>query len=114
MIDAEKKKGKDVTILQTAFNVFDSELTASQEIHNLAGVVIFNLIGWKANGDVRDRQAAGQSLLEGRTTLNDANFRLTQAMSDLRKSFNKWRASRIRGGISASPTDVYVEPPSTH
>ena len=75
LITAEAKKGKNVTILQDAFNVFDTEVTASNEIHNLAGVVVFNLVGWKADGGVRDRQSAGQSLLEGRTTLRDANLK---------------------------------------
>lgn len=95
LIAAEKKSGKDVTILQAAFDIFDNELTASREIHIQAGVVVFNLIGWKASGEVRDRQAAGQSILDGRTYLNDAKFRLINAMADLRKSFNKWRASRV-------------------
>jgi hypothetical protein len=110
LINAEAKKGKNVTILKDALVVFDSELTAVQEIHNLAGVVVFNLVGWKANGDVRDRQAAGQSLLEGRTTLRDANFRMTNAMAILRKSFAKWRASRI----SVPPMLDVDPPPPTH
>lgn len=103
LIAAETAAQKNVTILQDALIVFNSEVIACREIHNQAGVVIFTLIGFKASGDVRDRLVAGQSLLDGRDTLKDANFRLSLAMADLRKSFNVWRHSFIRG-IPRPPT----------
>lgn len=96
LIDAEAKEGKNVTILTDALTTFDSEVTASREIHTLAGANILNLVGWKANGDVRDRLAAGISLLDGRAGLRDANFRLTTAIENLSKGFAKWRTARIR------------------
>ena len=107
LIDAEAKAGKNVSMLQDALANFDSELAAGKEIHGLAGSQIFSLVGWKSTGDVRDRLAAGQSLLDGRAALVDANFRLTHAMPSLEKAFNLWRASRINGNrpeATAAPT----------
>jgi hypothetical protein len=96
LIDAEAAQGKNVTILQDALAIYDSELTASYQIHTRATEVIFSLAGW-SNAGVRDRLAAGASLLDGRSFLKDANFRLTSAMAALRKGFVNWRASRIHG-----------------
>ena len=96
LIDAESKAKKNVLSLQDALVTFNSEVTASKEIHTLAGTTIFSLVGWKATGDVRDRLAAGASLLDGRTVLKDAHFRLSNAIEILRKSFVLWRADRIR------------------
>jgi hypothetical protein len=95
LITAEASEGKNVTILQAGLDTFNTEVTASREIHAVAGTAIFTLIGFKASGDVRDRLAAGQSLLDGRTSLKDSHFRLIKAMEDLRKSFVKWRHNRI-------------------
>jgi hypothetical protein len=104
LITWEETAKKNVTILQDALIVFNSELIACREIHNQAGVAIFNLIAFKANGDVWDRLVAGQSLLDGRDSLKDANFRLSQAMEDLRKSFVAWRHTRISGIPAPTPT----------
>ena len=95
VIDAEAKAKKNVSILQNALDTFDNELSASKEIHGQAGNIIYSLVGWRSTGDVKDRLAAGQSLLDGRAALQDANFRLTRAMPALEKGFNAWRASRI-------------------
>ena len=95
LIDAEAKAGKNVSILQDALAAFDAELSASKDIHGQAGNIIFSLVGWRSTGDIKDRLAAGQSLLDGRAALQDANFRLTRAMPALEKGFNNWRASRI-------------------
>jgi len=96
LIDEGVKNGKDVLALKDALATFDSEVIASREIHTLAGTTIFSLVGWKATGDVRDRLAAGASLLDGRATLRDAHFRLSDAIVILRKSFVIWRAGIIR------------------
>ena len=111
VIDAESKAGKDVTILVEAYAVFNSELEASRQINTQAGVTILNLTGWKASGDVRDRLAAGQSILDGRVQLKDASFRLTQAIADLRKGFSKWRATRIHNNVRPTGTPVDTNSP---
>jgi len=95
LITAESAENKVVTSLSDALITFDSEVTASRQIHTLAGANILNLVGWKANGDVRDRLAAGISLLDGRAGLKDANFRLSYAITTLKKSFVQWRNARI-------------------
>ncbi len=97
MIDALAGDNKDVTSLKSALVTFDSEVIASRAIHTRAGADILNLVGWKANGDVRDRLAAGISLLDGRAGLKDVNFRLSFAIEVLNKAFVKWRAARING-----------------
>ena len=83
-------------MLQDALATFDGELAAGKEIHGQAGGIIYSLVGWHSTGEVKDRQAAGQSLLDGRAALQDANFRLTRAMPALERAFNMWRASRIK------------------
>jgi len=96
LIKAESSANKDVTILQTALDTFNAEVAASREIHLVAGTAIFNGVAFNASGDlIKDRLVAGQSLLNGRDSLKDANFRLIKAMADLRKSFGKWRHDRV-------------------
>ncbi|HEY3311048.1 MAG TPA: hypothetical protein VGK00_05345 [Anaerolineales bacterium] len=103
LINAESKAGRNVSDLVDALATFDAEVTASTEIHNQAGAIIYSLIGWTVDGAVKDRLAAGQSLLDGREALRDSNFRLNNAMNILRKSFVTWRARRIHG-IPLPPT----------
>jgi hypothetical protein len=95
LINSEAKADKNVTILQDGLDTFNVELTASREIHNVAGTAIFTAIGFKSSGDVKDRLVAGQSILDGRDSLKEAHFRLIKAMADLEKSFVKWRHVRI-------------------
>lgn len=96
LIDAQSAQGRDVSGLQAALVAFENELGAVREIHALAGATIFSLTGWKEDGGVRDRIAAGQSLLEGRDILKDSNFRLNLAIEDLRKGLVHWKAARIK------------------
>jgi hypothetical protein len=95
LIKSEASEGKDVTILQTALDTFTAEVAATREIHAVAATAIFTAVGFKADGGVKDRLVAGQSLLDGRDSLKEANFRLIQAMADLRKGFVKWRHYRV-------------------
>jgi hypothetical protein len=107
LIDAEAKQGKNVSILQDGLATFEAEVTASREIHLVAGASIFSLVGFKVNGDVRDRLAAGETLLSGHASLREAHVRLTMAMKALRKSFVLWRNSRVQG-IPLPPTKTPV------
>jgi len=95
LIKSEASEGKDITILQTALDTFNVEVTASREIHAVAATAIFTAVGYRADGGVKDRLVAGQSLLDGRDSLKEANFRLMQAIADLKKSFVKWRHYRV-------------------
>ena len=105
LITTETKTGKDVSSLQDALATYENELTASKAIHAQAAVIIFGLAGWKGgNGDVKDRLAAGQSLLDGRDALADANFRLNNGMKVLEKSFVTYRAKYIHGVPVKFPT----------
>lgn len=111
LITAESKAGKNVDILQTALDTFSAELTACREIHLAAGTAIFTSVGFRDSGDVKDRLAAGQSILNGRDGLKDANFRLSQAMYDLHKSFTKWRQSRINAHPLPTPLPTRTPKP---
>jgi hypothetical protein len=95
LITEVTKSGANPAILQEGLDTFNAEIAASREIHATAGAAIFSLPAFKVNGDVRDRIAAGQSLLDGRDALKDAHFRLIKAMVDLRKNFAKWRHDRV-------------------
>ena len=103
LIDAEAKQGKDVSTLKGGLAAFEAELVPCREIHLLAGASIFSLVGFKVNGNVRDRLAAGQSLLDGHASLKDAHVRLTMAMTDLHRSYARWRHGRI-SGLPLQPT----------
>jgi hypothetical protein len=103
LITAEAKRGRDVSVLQEGLATFESEVAACREIHLNAGNIVFSLVGFKANGDVRDRLAAGQTLLDGRASLKDAHFRLTDAMNNLKKYYAIWRHTRI-SGLPPQPT----------
>jgi hypothetical protein len=95
LIKSESSEGKDVTILQTALDTFTAEVAATREIHAVAATAIFTAVGYRVDGNVKDRIVAGQSLLDGRDSLKEANFRLNQAMADLEKGFIKWRHYRV-------------------
>jgi hypothetical protein len=97
LITAQSKKKKDVTFLKDALSSFLTEVAGARDVNSQAGITIFSLSGWKANGEVRDRLAAGESLLLGRDQVKDANFRLTNAINILRKSLDRWRVLRLRG-----------------
>ena len=105
LITNETKTGKDVSSLQDALATFENELAACKAIHSQAAAIIFGLAGWKGGtGDVKDRLAAGQSLLDGRAALADANFRLNNGMAVLEKSFVTYRARYIHGIPHIFPT----------
>ena len=105
LIDAENKKGRNTTDLVNALAFFDNEITASRAIHTDAGAIIYSKAGWLGTGGVADRLAAGQSLLDGRATLRDANFRLNNGMDVLQRAFAKWRGAIIATiHIPATPT----------
>ena len=106
LIDAQKKAGKDVSTLESGLAAFQSELFAVREIHLLAGSIIYSLVGFKANGDVRDRLAAGQSLTDGRATLKDAHVRLNMALMALTRSYKSWRHARIINPVYKTPTPI--------
>jgi hypothetical protein len=95
LITLEIKSGADVTILQAGLDTFNAEVAASREIHIVAGNAIFTAIGFRNSGEVKDRLAAGRSILDGRASLKESHFRLIKAMEDLRKSFSKWRHYRV-------------------
>jgi|GEM_PF-3144809 len=101
LVDAQSKEGKNVTILQDGLAAFRSELAICKEIHLAAGATIFSLVGFKANGDVRDRLAAGQSLIDGRAAIKDAHVRLAIAVTELRRSFAHWR--QVRNPFDRTP-----------
>jgi hypothetical protein len=103
LIDAETKAGKDVADLQDALANYNNELIAAAQIHANAANIIFDLAAWKGNGDIYDRMLAGQSLQDGRATIQDANFRLTNGMFILQKSFTLWRAQHIHSLGEGTP-----------
>ena len=73
----------------------------------MAGASIFSLVGFKVNGDVRDRLAAGQLLLDGHASLKEAHVRLEVAMTALHHSYASWRHDRI-SGLPLVPTRTPV------
>lgn len=102
LVDASAGK-EHVGILQEGLATFYAEVAACREIHLLAGASIYSLAGFKSNGDVRDRLAAGQQLIDGLASLRDANHRLNLAMRNLRKNFAEYRRAR-------QPAADYVKP----
>jgi len=102
LITANQKQ-QHVDILIGGLATFNAELEAVRQIHLVAGASIYSLAGFKSNGDVKDRLAAGQQLQDGLASLRDANHRLTIAMHDLRKSFVEFRRAR-------RPAADYVRP----
>lgn len=96
-------KQEHVDILIAGLATFNAELEAVRQIHLVAGASIYSLTGFKSNGDVKDRLAAGLQLQDGLASLREANHRLAAAMHDLRKSFVNYRRAR-------QPAADYVRP----
>lgn len=111
LIDAESKQGKNVSILQDGLATFESEVAASREIHLVAGGLIYSLVGFKVNGDVRDRLAAGQQLLDGHASLKEAHVRLTMAMIALNHRYADWRHTRVHNPKLPTRTPVPTATP---
>lgn len=104
LIAAEKLKGRDTTALSNALAAFDDDIAAARAIHTEAGTIIYSADGWTGTGAVRDRLAAGQSLLNGRVALRDCNFRLTNGMDVLQRAFWQWRGAIIAIKHTPQPT----------
>jgi hypothetical protein len=93
LIDASAGK-QHIEILQEGLATFNAEVAACREIHLVAGASIYSLTGFKSNGDVRDRLAAGVQLIDGLASLREANHRLETAMKNLHKNFAEYRHAR--------------------
>jgi hypothetical protein len=81
-------------ILQEGLGTFKAEVEAVRQIHLVAAGSIYSLTGFKSNGDVRDRLAAGIQIQDGLASLREANHRLDEAMRQLRKNFAQYLHAR--------------------
>lgn len=90
-IDKAKGRGLDVAELETALSAYRPALARAQADHDAAAALLAAHTGFDANGKVLDPQAARQTLVDARKSLNDAHITLTQAVANLRAAVNDWR-----------------------
>lgn len=93
VIDAASADGLDVTALQNALNAFNSALSSVKSEHQAAESLINTHNGFDGNGEVTERQAARQTVLDIRTHLMQAHVTLTQAVHNLHNAVLDWRAA---------------------
>jgi len=99
LLDAAKEKGKDVVALEQALAAFRAGLAESQAAHDQAASILGSHAGFDASGQVTDRQAARQTVVQARRSLAEAHRILVKAVRDLRQAVRDWR----RGQRSQAP-----------
>lgn len=100
----EKAKGKnvDVSALETALAAFKTKIASAQSAHAQAASILAAHTGFDASGNVTDRTAAHQTLLDGRLALRDAQSILRQATAEFRQAVRTWRQQRLNKATPAS------------
>jgi alpha-D-ribose 1-methylphosphonate 5-triphosphate diphosphatase PhnM len=91
LIDKAQAKGVDVTSLKNALADFNTKLASAQASHDQAASVLGAKNGFDASGNVTDRQAAHQTVLDARNDLRQAHLTRASAALSLRSAVLNWR-----------------------
>ena len=93
LLDKAQSKGVDVADLSAALAAFTTEAANARTTHDQAAAILNARNGFDANGNVVDRQAAHQTVLDALTPLRQTHLTLAKAVLDLRIALQTWRLS---------------------
>jgi hypothetical protein len=91
LIGKAQAKGTNVDDLVKVLADFNAKLADSQKSHDQAGSILSAKNGFDGSGNVTDRTAAHQTLVDGRDNLRQAHLTLTSATLGLRTAVQNWR-----------------------
>lgn len=98
LIDAAAAEGLDVSALQSALATFNSAMTTVKAEHQSAADILAAHNGFDDQGNVTDRQAARQTLLDARQALRQAHLTMSQAAMDLHQAVRDWKQAAFPQG----------------
>lgn len=90
LIDLQVKRHGQAPVLDIALGTYDTSYIAAQKVQTEAATVIGKQWGFDAQGHVRNREAALQTVTNGRESLRNARFQLLEAIRKLHRSYAAW------------------------
>ncbi len=102
-IDQARANGKNVGGLLLALNAFKAQIANAQSLHDTAGLILADQVGFDANGKVTTPAAAAQTVRDAHQSLKDARQVMRQAVFDLRSVIRLCRRANSSPNSSATP-----------
>lgn len=93
VIEKAAARGIDISALQSALATFNSSLAGVKSEHQNAASILSAHSGFDGSGNVTDRQAARDTVMNARRALGEAHISLTEASWALRDAVRDWRAA---------------------
>jgi uncharacterized protein YlxW (UPF0749 family) len=97
LIDAAKSEGKDVAALEAGLAVFKNQISSAQSAHDVACGILSTHAGFDADGNITDRDAAHQTIISARQSLENAHKMIDQAVRDLNRVVKDWKRDHQSG-----------------
>jgi type IV secretory pathway VirB10-like protein len=91
LISKAQAKGVNVDDLVKALADFNAKLADAQKAHDQAVSILNAKNGFDSSGNVTDRQAAHQTLMDARDNLRQAHLSLANGVLTLRTAVLNWR-----------------------
>lgn len=92
-IDRAKSNGQDTSTLEAALAAFNTEIGTAKTAHDAAAQILSTHNGFDASGNVTDRTAAQQTVVNARQSLNDAHSGMVKAVKDLNAATKSWHSA---------------------
>lgn len=90
LLDTIVAAGEDPTALLMAGETFESQMETAKSALDMAHTVLVSHRGFDADGNITDIYAAGLTVSQARTNLNDCQNTLSTAISNINRSVNSW------------------------
>lgn len=90
LIAKAEERGLDTSPLQAALAAYQASVAEAQASHDNAGAILGAHAGFDDSGKVTDKEAARQTLVDGRNALNEARHTLDQAARALRQAIQQF------------------------
>ena len=91
LIDKAKEKEWDVSKIQAALDLFNSQRPTAQASHDTAAGILSTHTGFDASGKVTDADAAQKTVQDARKNLQDAHLMMKKAVTDMRIAIREFR-----------------------
>ncbi|HVM70245.1 MAG TPA: hypothetical protein VMT91_00695 [Anaerolineales bacterium] len=93
LITQAQSKHEDTSALESALTTFQSQLATVETDDNNVSTILTTHAGFDASGNLTDPTAAAQTVKDARQALSNASSTLFQAISDLQKALQTWKAT---------------------
>jgi|GEM_PF-787820 len=103
VIAEAKSKGKDTTAAEAALATFKTELAKAQTSYDEAKKILDAHAGFDADGQVTDRDAAKDTVLNAAKALREGQKTLAKAVRDAQKAAKDLRKNKATPSATATP-----------